>query len=106
MDQKPQNQGGKVNVGCLKLPVILLDLPDNGSGGSSNEAQKGATVVNGPLLLEDDNRLGLPPGLKMFFSDVKESPHFLARKCDESDYLPELPRLTERRSSNRDLRRF
>merc|ERR1712192_92625 len=54
--------------------------PENGLGGSSNEAQKGATVVvNGPLLLEDDNRLGLPP---------------------------ELPRLTERRSSCRDLRRF
>merc|ERR1712192_227521 len=64
----------------MKLLLVLLEPPDNSSGGSSNEAQKGATVVvNGPLLLDDDNRLGLPP---------------------------ELPRLTERRSSNRDLRRL
>ena len=42
----------------------------------------------------------------LFFSDVKDSSHFLARKCGECNYLPELPRLTERRSSNRDLRRF
>jgi len=67
----------------MKLPVILLDPPpDNGSGGDSNEAQKGATVVvNGPplALVEDDNRLSL---------------------------LHDLPRLTERRSSNRDLRRL
>ena len=76
MDQKQQNQEGNVNDSSLKLPLVLLELPDNGSG-SSNEAQKGATVVNGPLLLEDDNRLGLPPGLKMFSSDVEESPHFI-----------------------------
>ena len=66
-----------MNDSSLKLPLVLLEPPDNGSG-SSNEAQKGATAtVNGPLLLEDDNRLGLPPGLKMFSFDVEESPHFI-----------------------------
>ena len=75
MDQKQQNQEGNVNDSSLKLPLVLLQ-PDNGSG-SSNEAQKGAATVNGPLLLEDDNRLGLPPGLKMFSSEVEEYPHFI-----------------------------
>merc|ERR1712032_243085 len=70
--------GGNVNDSSLKLPLVLLEPPDTGSG-SSDEAQKGAATVNGPLLLEDDNHLGLPP---------------------------ELPRLSERRSSSRDLRRL
>ena len=76
MDQKQQNQEGNVNDRSLKLPLVLLEPPDTGSG-SSDEAQKGAATVNGPLLLEDDNHLGLPPGLKMFSSDVEESPHFI-----------------------------
>jgi len=77
MDEK---EGEGVKVFRLKWPIILLEPPDHGSEEPSNGADKGAALVNGSLLLEDDNRLiGLSHGL---------------------------PRLSERRSSCRDLRRF
>ena len=37
MDQKQQNQEGNVNDSSLKLPLVLLEPPDTGSG-SSDEA--------------------------------------------------------------------
>ena len=63
-----QNEEEEVKVNHLKLPIILLEPPDHGSGEPSNGVDKGAVAVsNGPLLSEDDNRLhGLSPGLKMF----------------------------------------
>jgi len=76
-----QNEEEEVKVNRLKLPIILLEPPDHGSGEPSNGADFGDVAVsNGPLPSEDDNRLlGLSP---------------------------ELSRLSERRSSSRDLRRF
>jgi len=77
MDEK---EGEGVKVFRLKWPIILLEPPDHGSEEPSNGADKGAALVNGSLFLEDDNRLiGLSHGL---------------------------PRLSERRSSCRDLRRL
>jgi len=81
MDQNEE----KVKANRLKQPIVLLEPPDhryvdpsNGADkGSDKGADKGAAVAfQGSLLSEDDNR------------------------------LLGLPRLSERRSSCRDLRRF
>ena len=64
MDEK---EGEGVKVFRLKWPIILLEPPDHGSEEPSNGADKGAALVNGSLLSEDDNRLlGLSHGLKVF----------------------------------------